>query len=91
MIVVGGVIPPHDYPALFAAGAEAVFGPGTNIPEAAADLINKLNVKLRLRRQGRGGVVGNIGRAPPSSRRRPGSTQAPETPRHLLAVETICP
>jgi len=46
MIVVGGVIPPADYPALYEAGAEAVFGPGTNIPEAAADLINKLNVKL---------------------------------------------
>ncbi|MBI1651226.1 methylmalonyl-CoA mutase [Hyphomicrobium sulfonivorans] len=46
MVVVGGVIPPADYPALFEAGAEAVFGPGTNIPEAAADLINKLNVKL---------------------------------------------
>jgi len=46
MIVVGGVIPPADYPALHEAGAEAVFGPGTNIPEAAADLINKLNVKL---------------------------------------------
>ncbi len=46
MVVVGGVIPPSDYPALFAAGAEAVFGPGTNIPEAASDLINKLNVKL---------------------------------------------
>jgi methylmalonyl-CoA mutase len=46
MVVVGGVIPPSDYPALFEAGAEAVFGPGTNIPEAASDLINKLNVKL---------------------------------------------
>jgi methylmalonyl-CoA mutase len=46
MVVVGGVIPPSDYPALFAAGAEAVFGPGTNIPEAAMDLIGKLNVKL---------------------------------------------
>jgi methylmalonyl-CoA mutase len=43
MIVVGGVIPPHDYDALFAAGAKAVFGPGTNIPEAAADLIDKLS------------------------------------------------
>jgi methylmalonyl-CoA mutase len=46
MIVVGGVIPPSDYPALFEAGAAAVFGPGTNIPEAASDLIRKLNVKL---------------------------------------------
>jgi len=46
MIVVGGVIPPSDYDALFAAGAKAVFGPGTNIPKAAADLIDKLNAEL---------------------------------------------
>ena len=46
MIVVGGVIPPGDYDALFEAGATAVFGPGTNIPEAAADLIEKLNTAL---------------------------------------------
>jgi methylmalonyl-CoA mutase len=46
MVVVGGVIPPADYDALFAAGAKAVFGPGTNIPEAAADLIEKLNQQL---------------------------------------------
>jgi methylmalonyl-CoA mutase len=46
MIVVGGVIPPSDYEALFKAGAKAVFGPGTNIPEAAADLIEKLNTQL---------------------------------------------
>ena len=46
MIVVGGVIPPEDYDALFAAGAKAVFGPGTNIPEAAADLVAKLNAAL---------------------------------------------
>ena len=46
MVVVGGVIPPADYPALFAAGAKAVFGPGTNIPRAAADLLDKLNAEL---------------------------------------------
>jgi methylmalonyl-CoA mutase len=46
MIVVGGVIPPADYPTLFAAGAKAVFGPGTNIPRAAADLLDKLNAEL---------------------------------------------
>ena len=46
MIVVGGVIPPADYPALYAAGAKAVFGPGTNIPRAAADLLDKLNAQL---------------------------------------------
>ena len=44
MIVVGGVIPPQDYQALYAAGAKAIFGPGTNIAEAAADLMGKLNV-----------------------------------------------
>jgi methylmalonyl-CoA mutase len=46
MIVVGGVIPPSDYDALHNAGATAVFGPGTNIPVAAADLLDKLNVKM---------------------------------------------
>ncbi len=46
MVVVGGVIPPGDYEALFAAGAKAVFGPGTNIPAAAADLVDKLNASL---------------------------------------------
>jgi methylmalonyl-CoA mutase len=46
MIVVGGVIPPSDYEALFKAGAKAVFGPGTNIPQAAADLLDKLNAQM---------------------------------------------
>jgi methylmalonyl-CoA mutase len=46
MIVVGGVIPPSDYEALHEAGATAVFGPGTNIPAAAADLLDKLNAKM---------------------------------------------
>jgi methylmalonyl-CoA mutase len=46
MIVVGGVIPPKDYDALFAAGARAIFGPGTPIAEAAAELLQKLNSQL---------------------------------------------
>ena len=46
MIVVGGVIPPQDYDAVYAAGAKAIFGPGTNIAEAAADLVGKLNIQL---------------------------------------------
>ena len=46
MIVVGGVIPPGDYDAVFAAGAKAVFGPGTNIAQAAADLVEKLNAQM---------------------------------------------
>ncbi len=49
MIVVGGVIPPADYDALFKAGAKAVFGPGTNIATAATDLIGKLNAALGYR------------------------------------------
>src|SRR5262249_19637221 len=46
MIVTGGVIPPQDYDALKRAGAEAIFPPGTAIPEAAADLLQKLNRRL---------------------------------------------
>jgi methylmalonyl-CoA mutase len=42
MIVVGGVIPPQDYSALYEAGAKAIFGPGTPIAEAAIDLLKKL-------------------------------------------------
>jgi methylmalonyl-CoA mutase len=47
MVVVGGVIPPGDYPALREAGAAAVFGPGTVIAEAAVDLLQKLAAELR--------------------------------------------
>lgn len=43
IIVVGGVIPPEDYDALFEAGASAIFGPGTVIAEAASELLEKLN------------------------------------------------
>jgi len=46
MIVVGGVIPPADYDELYAAGAKAIFGPGTNIPQAASGLISKLSESL---------------------------------------------
>ncbi|MBX3245658.1 MAG: methylmalonyl-CoA mutase [Myxococcales bacterium] len=42
MVVVGGVIPPDDYPALREAGAAAIFGPGTVIGEAAVRLIDAL-------------------------------------------------
>jgi methylmalonyl-CoA mutase len=42
MIVVGGVIPPGDFDELYAAGAAAIFPPGTVIAEAAIDLLNKL-------------------------------------------------
>ncbi len=46
MIVVGGVIPPQDYAEVKAAGAEAIFPPGTVIAEAAEDLLRSLSKKL---------------------------------------------
>ncbi|GLF97051.1 methylmalonyl-CoA mutase [Streptomyces yaizuensis] len=46
MIVVGGVIPPQDVPALKEAGAAAVFPPGTVIPDAAYDLVRTLAADL---------------------------------------------
>jgi methylmalonyl-CoA mutase len=48
MIVAGGVIPPQDYQALYDAGAAAVFGPGTVISDAAAQLIRALADRLGL-------------------------------------------
>jgi methylmalonyl-CoA mutase len=46
MIVVGGVIPPQDYDELLAAGATAIFPPGTVIADAAVDLVAKLDAQL---------------------------------------------
>ncbi|HEY0501723.1 MAG TPA: methylmalonyl-CoA mutase [Kutzneria sp.] len=46
MIVVGGVIPPADFPALYAAGAVAIFPPGTVIADAALGLIDRLAQQL---------------------------------------------
>ncbi|MCB9960345.1 MAG: methylmalonyl-CoA mutase [Rhodospirillaceae bacterium] len=43
VIVVGGVVPPQDYDALFKAGAAAIFPPGTVIGDAAIKLIERLN------------------------------------------------
>jgi len=50
LVVAGGVIPPQDYAALEAAGVAAIFGPGTNIPTAARDVLEL----VRARRVGRG-------------------------------------
>jgi methylmalonyl-CoA mutase len=46
MIVVGGVIPPQDVPTLLEMGAAAVFPPGTVIPDAAYDLVQRLSADL---------------------------------------------
>jgi methylmalonyl-CoA mutase len=45
MVVVGGVIPPQDVEPLRAAGAAAVFTPGTVIPDAALELIEALRAR----------------------------------------------
>ncbi|WP_333611952.1 methylmalonyl-CoA mutase [Brevundimonas bullata] len=46
MIVVGGVIPPSDVQPLLDMGAAAVYPPGSVIADTAADLIEKLNLRL---------------------------------------------
>jgi methylmalonyl-CoA mutase len=40
LVVCGGVIPPKDYDFLKKAGVSAIFGPGTNIPAAAAEILS---------------------------------------------------
>ena len=42
LVVVGGVIPHDDYEALYEEGAAAIFGPGTNIAEAATQILDVL-------------------------------------------------
>ena len=39
LVVCGGVIPPQDYDFLRRAGVAAIFGPGTHIPTAAAEIL----------------------------------------------------
>jgi methylmalonyl-CoA mutase len=40
LVICGGVIPPQDYEDLLASGVAAIFGPGTNIPVAAGEVLN---------------------------------------------------
>src|SRR6266700_48192 len=40
LVVCGGVIPPRDYDFLKRAGVSAIYGPGTNIPAAAAEILS---------------------------------------------------
>ena len=46
MVVVGGVIPPSDFDELYAAGATAIYPPGTVIADAAVSLLHKLAGRL---------------------------------------------
>ncbi len=47
LVVCGGVIPPKDYDFLKKAGVSAIYGPGTNIPHAAAEIFQLIQ-KQRL-------------------------------------------
>jgi methylmalonyl-CoA mutase len=47
IVVCGGVIPVQDYADLKAAGVAAVFGPGTNIPAAAAEVLNLIRERRK--------------------------------------------
>jgi methylmalonyl-CoA mutase len=40
LVICGGVIPPKDYDFLKRAGVSAIYGPGTNIPKAAAEILS---------------------------------------------------
>jgi len=40
LVICGGVIPQQDYDFLYKTGVKAIFGPGTNIPEAAKDILS---------------------------------------------------
>ncbi|MEL6996888.1 MAG: methylmalonyl-CoA mutase [Pseudomonadota bacterium] len=40
IVICGGVIPSQDYEFLYANGVKAIFGPGTNIPDAAENILN---------------------------------------------------
>jgi len=46
IVVCGGVIPKQDYDFLYKAGVKAIFGPGTNIPDAAKDILQILRKNL---------------------------------------------
>jgi methylmalonyl-CoA mutase len=40
LVICGGVIPQQDYDFLYKSGVKAIFGPGTNIPAAAKDILD---------------------------------------------------
>ncbi|MEM9743690.1 MAG: methylmalonyl-CoA mutase [Pseudomonadota bacterium] len=42
VVVAGGVIPQQDYQFLYDAGVDAIFGPGSNIPEAASKILEMI-------------------------------------------------
>jgi len=47
LVICGGVIPQQDYDFLRKAGVKAIFGPGTNIPDAARDILTLIRAARR--------------------------------------------
>ena len=47
LVICGGVIPQQDYQFLYDAGVKAIFGPGTNIPKAAQDILTLIRSARR--------------------------------------------
>jgi methylmalonyl-CoA mutase len=47
LVICGGVIPPQDYEYLLQAGVSGIYGPGTNIPLAASEIL-RLIAKRRM-------------------------------------------
>ena len=47
LVICGGVIPQQDYDFLKNAGVKAIFGPGTNIPSAAQDILSLIRANRR--------------------------------------------
>jgi methylmalonyl-CoA mutase len=45
LVVCGGVIPPQDYDQLRAQGVAAIYGPGTNIPAAASEVLSLIGLR----------------------------------------------
>jgi methylmalonyl-CoA mutase len=47
LVICGGVIPSQDYEFLKSAGVKAIFGPGTNIPEAARGILDLIRAERK--------------------------------------------
>jgi len=47
IVICGGVIPPQDHAALKAAGVVAIYGPGTNIPQAAIEMLTLIRKRRK--------------------------------------------
>ncbi|MGB8814710.1 MAG: methylmalonyl-CoA mutase [Paracoccaceae bacterium] len=47
LVICGGVIPQQDYQYLYDRGVKAIFGPGTNIPAAAKDILQLIRAAKR--------------------------------------------